>query len=393
MMELERARYLASPEGQRTLAAAAKLVEGFGVDPTDPLRTSWLLRRSLAPDHAAAVSEQLMLRARAQRNHGREGEWLYTSEGLEMMTHPLVAERRAARLAGLGLPVLDLCCGLGGDLAAVMAAGASAAGVERDPAHALFAGRNTGARVVRGDVTEMHLDLGATAVLIDPSRRDGSGRRLWPGAFSPPWDVVLELAGAARAAAIKAPPGISDNFVPPGAEFEAVQLGRSMREVCLWLGEGAAAGTRRAVLLPEGVTLDSSEPEAAEEPAAPGAYLFDPESCVTVATLVRHLAWRLGARLLDPRIAYLTAPEPAFSPLAATFEVLDTFPFSVGRLKERLRGAGWRPSEVRRRAFPVEPDELKKLLGRMEGDPVTLLLTTIDGRRTVFVARRLFAPA
>lgn len=392
-MELERARYLASAEGRRTLAAAEKLVAAAGLNPMDPLRLSWLLRRTLAPDHAAAVSEQLMLRARALRNHGRERDWLYTAEGLEMMTHPLVAERRAARLAALGLPVLDLCCGLGGDLAAATAAGAAAAGVERDPVHALFAGHNSGARVVRGDVTEMRLDLDATAVVIDPARRHGSGRRLWPGAFLPPWDTVLELAGPARAAAIKAPPGISGNFVPPGAEFEAVQLGRSMREVCLWLGEGAAAGLRRAVLLPEGVTLDSSEPEAGDAPVAPGAYVFDPESCVTLATLVRHLAWRLGARLLDPHIAYLTAPEPAFSPLADTFEVIDTFPFSVSRLKERLREGGWRATEIRRRAFPVEPDELKKLLGRMDGDPVTLLLTTIDGRRTVFVARRLFAPA
>lgn len=90
-----------------------------------------------------------------------------------MMTHPLVAERRAARLAALGLPVLDLCRGLGGDLAAITAAGAAAAGVERDPVHALFAGHNSGARVVRGDVTEMRLDLDATAVVIDSARRHG----------------------------------------------------------------------------------------------------------------------------------------------------------------------------------------------------------------------------
>ena len=124
-----------------------------------------------------------------------------------------------------------------------------------------------------------------------------------------------------------------------------------------------------------------------------GPFLFDPESCVTIATLVLHLAHRLDAWLLDPHIAYLSASAPTFSPLAATFEVLDALPFSVSRLKERLRAGNWRPEDIRRRAFPVEPDELRKLLGRLEGEPVTLLLTTLNGQRTVFICRRLFAPA
>jgi hypothetical protein len=121
--------------------------------------------------------------------------------------------------------------------------------------------------------------------------------------------------------------------------------------------------------------------------------LFDPESCVTRAGLVRQLAHRLDAGLLDPYLAYLTAPVPSFSPLAATFEVLDALPFSLQRLKDRLRAAHWKPDEIRRRAFPIEPDELRKLLGKLDGERVTLLLTTIGGQRTVFICRRLFPPA
>ena len=97
--------------------------------------------------------------------------------------------------------------------------------------------------------------------------------------------------------------------------------------------------------------------------------------------------------MLDAHVAYLSANEPAFSPLASTFEVLHALPFSVSRLKERLKAGGWRPDEIRRRAFPVEPDDLRKLLGKLDGDPVTLLLTTIGGKRTVFICRRLFADA
>lgn len=386
-MELARARYLVSEAGQAALAASA------GMDPADPLKLATALRRSLAPDEASAIAEQLTLRARALRNHGRAGAWLHTAEGLEMMTHPLVAERRAKRLAGLGLPVVDLTCGIGGDLAAIAGAGARAAGLEREGAHALFAAYNAGVSVVRGDATLAPFQLASLAVLVDPSRREGGQRRFAPDAFSPPWDQVLRIASAARAAVVKAPPGIGPEFVPPGAEFEAVQLKGSMREVSLWLGGDAVPGLRRAVLLPAEVTLDSTEPEADATPGPPEAFLFDPESCVTRATLVRQLAHRLSARLLDPHIAYLTAGTAQFSPFAATFEVLDHLPFSVARLKQRLRDRHWRPDEIRRRAFPVEPDELRRLLGKLEGEPVTLLLTTLAGQRTVFIARRLFAPA
>jgi hypothetical protein len=118
--------------------------------------------------------------------------------------------------------------------------------------------------------------------------------------------------------------------------------------------------------------------------------LFDPESCVTRAGLVRHLGYRLQARLIDSQLAYLTAGEPAFDALGATFQVLERIPFSIARLKARLRERHWRPDEIRRRAFPVEPDELRRLLGKMEGESVTLLLSTVGGNRVVFVTRRLF---
>jgi hypothetical protein len=138
------------------------------------------------------------------------------------------------------------------------------------------------------------------------------------------------------------------------------------------------------------VSLDSTEPEGAAELRGIGAIVFDPESCVTRATVVRQLAHRLNAWMMDSQVAYVSADAAAFSPFAATFEVLETLPFSLNRLRERLRQNNWRPDEIRRRAFPIEPEELRRLLGRMEGEPVTLLLTTLAGQRTVIIGRRLF---
>jgi hypothetical protein len=385
-VHVSRARYLASDAGR----AALRRFEG-DYSAVSPHRLAADLRRSFSPEEASALSEQITLRAKARERFGDDRPFLYSAEGLEMMTHPLVAQRRARRLVALGLPVADLTCGLGGDLRAVVDAGVPAVGIERDTATALLASANVQGRVVHGDATRPPVDLSLAAVIIDPSRRSGAWRRFDPGAFSPAWDVTMELARAGKAAVVKGPPGIDLKHLPPEAEVEFVQLGRSLRESAAWFGGDSVHGLRRAVLLDHDAELDSTAADVPPEPAPPSAFIFDPESCVTRAGLVRQLAALLGARLMDTQVAYLTSSEPRFHPMAATFEVLDSLPFSVSRLKTRLRERGWRPDEIRRRAFPVEPDELRRLLGRLDSERITLVCTTIAGQRTVFVARRLSA--
>lgn len=385
-MDLARARYLVSPAGRTALAT---LDPGLAALPPTALATH--LRRDHLPAAAAALGEQLVLRAHAA---GRLGSlappFLWTPAGLEMMTHPLVAARRAERIAALSLPVVDLTCGLGGDLAGIVERGVPALGVDRDPSVALFAQGNVPrASVVRGDARRPPCRVEGAAILLDPSRREGGVRRFDPAAFSPPWDAAVAVAAAARAGVIKASPGIPEHVIPSAAEVEWVQVGRTLREATIWLGAGACAGVRRAVLLPAGATLDSTAPAAGTATASIGAFVHDPESCVTNAGLVRHLGHRLGAVLLDEHVAYLTSDEERRDPLCATFAVLDVLAFGVGRLRERLRARGWRPDEIRRRAFPIEPDELRRLLGPVAGEPVTLLCTTLAGKRTVIAGRRV----
>jgi len=381
-VNLERARYLVSPSARAALAALpAELEEA------DPVRLSAHLRKMFSPAEAAALGEQLTLRGRARRRFGGLPVALYTAEGLEMMTHPFVARRRAARLAALGRGVVDLTCGLGGDLTALLTAGAEAFGLERDGATALLARANTGGRAVRGDATRPPVRLEQLAVVIDPSRRREGTRRFDPKAFSPPWDTCLDLLRRASAGAIKGAPGLPREAVPPWAEVEAVQVGRDLRELTVWGGEGAEPGLRRAVLLPSGDSIDSTMPGEEELAAGFGRYLFDPESCVTRAGLVEQLAAALGARQLDRRVAYLTGDRAAAHPLCATFEVVEVVDFGVGRLREVLRARGWRPGEIRRRAFPIEPDELRRTLGALAGEPVTLVCLTVGGRRLVVFAK------
>ncbi|MFN0146229.1 MAG: THUMP-like domain-containing protein [Dehalococcoidia bacterium] len=388
-MDLGRARFLVSPRGRQALTSLPAELAGQGV-----VAVSSALRKSYEPAEAAALAEQVDLRARAARRFDRPGPFLYSSEGLDMLTHPLVAARRAGRLARLGVTVADLTCGVGGDLAAINEAGAHCLGLDRGQATALLAAANVpGARVVVGDAGRPPFALTGLAIMLDPSRRSDVRRTFDPAAFSPPWDICLGLLGEAHAGVLKVNPGIDHNDLPPDAEVEFVQLGRGMREAAVWAGGDAVPGLRRGVLLPSGAEVRSDEPACDATPGEIGAYLFDPQSCVTRAGLVRQIGARIGAHLIDPQVAYLSSDSPASDVLAETFAVLDVLPFSISRLKKRLRESGWRPQEIRRRAFPVEPDELRRLLGPAAGEAVTLLCTTIAGKRTVVVARPVPLPA
>ena len=122
-MDLARARYLTSGAGRAALAGIPPAVANLA-----PVALSTKLRKSFAAAEASALAEQLTLRAKAGSRLGVErAGFLLTHDGSEMMTHPLVAARRAARLSLAGAPVADLTCGLGGDLGAIAADGQRAA--------------------------------------------------------------------------------------------------------------------------------------------------------------------------------------------------------------------------------------------------------------------------
>lgn len=389
-MDLGRARYVVSAAGRATRAALPR-----GLPATDAVALATELRRLLPAFEAAAQAEQLWLEARAVERFGRSPLAFYSGDGLEMLSHPLIAARRAERLAQLDVVLADLTCGIGGDLAALAATGQRTVGSDRDRIAVTLAAANVPrACVVRADAARPPVDLERAAIVIDPARREGSHRIFDPERFSPPWGTVMGLAGRALAAAVKTAPGIDHAAIPAGVEAEFVQVGRVLREATLWIGAGARPGVRRAVHLPSGATLDSAMMEVHGIAPSVEAFVLDPESCVTRAGLVRQLAALAGARLLDERVAYLTCDvAPPATPLAAAFRVLEVLPFSLARLRARLRQAGWRPVEIRRRAFPIEPDSLRRQLGGIDGAPVTLLCTTLGGRRVVIVGQPIAANA
>ena len=165
------------------------------------------------------------------------------------------------------------------------------------------------------------------------------------------------------------------------------------KEAILWSGWGRDGfpGDRWATVH-DGIGWEELAATADRLPVgdvAPGAILYEPDSAVIRAGAVAALGARLGAHLLDPQIAYLVAPALRPEPLAQAFVVDEVHPFSLKRLNQRLRQSGIGQVELKKRGFPVEPEQLRPQLRLTAGGRAAVVLFTRRGdSRLMILAHR-----
>lgn len=384
-MDLATFEQLMTPAGQLLLDEVA---ERAGIESDLALGTR--LRRTYAADLVATAVTQNHLRGKAVPKFGADAARMYfTHDALEQSTRMLVATHRAGRLASTGATeVVDLGCGIGGDLVALARAGLRVRGVELDPVRAAIASANLRALDLDGEVMcadARTVDIRADEVaFIDPARRDGRGRTFSTADLQPPWDWVRELL-AGRAVA-KLMPGLAHDAVPHGVEAEWVSDGGNLVEACLW-GAPFATATRRATVLPSGAGLVSTgEPVAV---ADVGAYLYEPDDAVIRAGLVSELAATIGGWLPDPHIAYVASDAAHPTPLARGFRIVDELPFREKPLKAALQVRRIGTLTVKKRGVDIVPEELIRRLKLKGPNTATIVMTRVLGDGRAYLVERL----
>ncbi|MEU5030002.1 THUMP-like domain-containing protein [Streptomyces milbemycinicus] len=362
-------------------------------DPARELATATRLRRDHPADLVSAALTQARLRQRAAAKFGADDaqRMYFTPNGVEQATRASVAAYRADRFVELDVRrVADLCCGIGGDAIAFARAGIPVLAVDRDPltcavvrANAEALGLTELIEVRRADVTETDTS-GCDAVFVDPARRGGRGRVFDPEAYSPPLSWAVQAARTAPHAALKVAPGIPHEAVPEDAEAEWISDHGDVKEALLWFGT-ARPGMRRATLLPDHHTLLGTPLLPDPEPGPVGRWLYEPDGAVIRAHLVADVAARIGGRLIDPTIAYVTADDLRPTPYAHAYEITDVLPFNLKKLKALLRERKVGVLTVKKRGSAVEPEELRKKL-RLEGvNSCTVFLTRVSGAPTMLL--------
>lgn len=388
-MDLDAFAWLLTGDGQRLLARAGEL---SGVE---PLRAQTILRKELPGDAAAYIAvamSQVELRAGAAAKFGElAGRMYFTPDGLEQATRSPVATHRAARLVAFGAStVIDLGCGIGGDLIALAQAGLSAAGVDLDPERVAVARANLAALGLPGAVSVADATAvdhsGFDVAFADPARRGARGRVFDAEGWTPPWSWVLSLFD--RDACVKVAPGIPHSMVPDDVEAEWVSDHGEVKEAALWSGRLATV-RRRATVMGEGglATMTDEDLPVSVEVKGPGEFLYEPDGAVVRAGLVTGVAEGVQGWLLDAHIAYVGSDSSYRTPFATGYQVLEELPYRERPLRAALRSRGVGRLTIKKRGVAVVPERLRRNLALAGPNEATIVMTRVEGEGRCFLVR------
>jgi hypothetical protein len=382
-----------------TGSEASALLEELAAD-NSPLHSAVSrLRRRLTQNQTHLLIEQADLRRRATAKFTRAHEMFFTRTGLEQATDEWVARYKASRFAteraGVKFSAIaDLCCGIGGDLAALAASG-PASGIDRDGVAAHGAAVNTGAVVRTNDVTDIDLS-GVAAVHIDPNRRSAGRRTTSLESCQPNRDAIERILNQVPHAAVKLAPATE---VPiewrERCELEWISRDRECRQLVAWHGDLAQApGRRRATILsaacsfaPRTIIGQPKQPVHIAEKA--DQYVFDVDPAMLAAKLKGVLAAEHHLSALSDGSTYFTGPCAIEDLALACFEVDEVAPLHVSKLAKHFSARGIGQLEIKKRGIDIDPEKLRRELKLRGDNAATLLVTRVAGRPTAVVARRV----
>ncbi len=363
------------------------------------------LRRTWRAAEAGALLALARLRQRAATKFPQAEQLFFTAEALEQATAWPIAQHRAAWIdqhAPPG-PILDLGCGVGGDLLA-LAQRRSVVAIDLDPIRLRLAAANVAAlgltdrvQLIAADWTQL-LARGtlppAAAAFADPARRAGNQRLFHLHQLQPPLSAWLALQQKIGAVGVKVMPGVADEELPPACGVEFISHEGICKEGVLWFGP-LAQGARWASVHTAGgwltVAMDTQAPPLGALPV-PG-YLHEPDGAVIRAHGFGALCTQLGAHLFDDQIAYLVSTQRQTHPLVQSFQIDEVHPFSLKLLNARLQARGIGQVELKKRGFPLAPEELRPRLQLVAGGKAGVVIFTRRGNERLMLIGERLPPA
>jgi len=334
-------------------------------DPTRPAEVMRLRKQWDAAQVHAAL-ELTVARRRGEAKFGGRAATLLTDRvGMEQATSRHVARYKAqrfTRLLGQHARVLDLCCGIGGDLMGLRDAGLHATGIDSDPLHALMAAHNAGCGVATQHIdSDWQPPESIDAIHIDPDRRPGGTRTLDPHAFNPPLTVLEALRQRCPALVVKLAPGTDAGDLPFDAQLEYISDAGTLVQAVAWCGpladpHDAATVATRIDAAGQAHTFNGKPLEQTANDCGP--YLFTADPSVERAGLLGTLAESLDAQTLWPGVGLLTADQPLGHPMLRGYRLLEELPWRESKARDALHAHGAGIVTVKTRDKAVDPDRV-----------------------------------
>jgi hypothetical protein len=198
-------------------------------------------------------------------------------------------------------------------------------------------------------------------------------------------------------------PGFLRRLIPGDLERVWVSHHGDLVELSLW-GKTGDAPVSRALLLPSGDTIEGvgvsrsralplPSGDVIEQGGAPGTgtvgrFVWEPDPAVSRADAWGAVAERIGARMLDERIGYLTGDEDVTTPFAERFLVDDVLDFDDKAVRAWARANGVGVLEIKTRGLDLDPAAWRRRL-RLKGSVAATVIVapTGEGARVLVVRR------
>ncbi len=369
----------------------------------NPVRIAKTLRKRTSAARAAMIMEQSQLRIRARAKFFLADQMFLTRRGLEQATGEGLARYKARRFGGLS-NVVDVCCGIGGDLIPLIGrtSALTTIGLDSHALTAMFARHNAGlistlpnqsVRVLQVEFEKYDFS-DCDGVHCDPDRRV-TERTVVGARFSPPLEEVFRRIGNRKNLAVKVAPATPISAdLPVEIQREWIGDRRECKQQIIWHGpQFSSPGFRTATYIEADSVhqLSVSEEDLGftiEITNKIQRYLFEPHPTVLAAGLTNALALQSNATRMAVDVDYLTSSQPIEHPLLTRFEVVEVFSMDLRRTVEFLKKRDIGLVEIKKRGVgKVLFDQFERM--KISGPHrATVFLTRIGSQRIVAIARR-----
>ncbi|MFA6194158.1 MAG: class I SAM-dependent methyltransferase [Patescibacteria group bacterium] len=348
----------------------------------------------------------IKLRRQAAKKFVRAAEMLFTPLNLEQSTSEAISEHIARRFKP-EWKIVDLTCGLGGNLIPLAQHCQSAVAVDKLDINIACAQANAAAygvaskiEFIIGDAYE-NISSDADAFFLDPARdREGQTKtrslvnsepallRILPEIFKITHNVGVKISPAFDYKELEA---LSEK-----PEIEIIAEDNNCKVAMLWFGELRTEAARRAtILVKNGVYefIDSKSRPLVPIVPEPGNFLYEPNKAIIKAHLIEDLAASYGLSKINRHLSFLTgdvlvgADKPG---IFRVFKIKACRPFALKELKSYLKAEGIERVNIMTKRFPLLPEELYKKLKVKEGGDLFLIVTVLsDEERYYLLAERV----
>jgi hypothetical protein len=391
-MSLDEHHWLVSPSAERWLEIAA------GTDEKSLVKLTLSLRKDLGVKRTHLVIAQAELRRRAKVKFKQAGQMFFTRQLLEQATDEQVADYKAQRWPAEER-LVDLCCGIGGDLMSLAHRG-PVVGIDRDPVAAVLAAANC--RLVRQTSAEVQLAdacdqdvAGYASWHVDPDRRIEGRRSTRVEFHEPDLDALERLLARNPKAALKLAPAtkLPDRWLEV-AELEWIGNRGECRQQMVWFRDLARDPSKRSATV---FVAGQAEPRTirgdagVETPTAEalGRYVFEPHAAVLAADLTGVLASQHSLQCVSPGIPYLTGDRNLTDPALSCFEVTEVLPLDPKHLREAIRERSIGILEVKKRGVKIDPEDVRTQIHPRGDNAATLIITPVKKKVVAILAQRV----